>query len=105
MNEDLKEIIKDILEKSKVTDPASEDLCQSLNKIIAQRQLPGKEVLIILARVSAGYIKLMKKHLNDPQEKDAVEDYFDNALQAYIACGDIHDAYRKIIELQNEKLN
>lgn len=105
MDEDLEEIIKDILEKSKVTDPASEDLCQSLNNIIAQRQLPGKEVLIILARVSAGYIKLMKKHLSDPQEKDAVEDYFYNALQTYIACGDINDVHRKIGELQNEKLN
>ena len=105
MDEGLEEIIKDILEKSKVTDPASEDLCQSLNNIIAQRQLPGKEVLIILARVSAGYIKLMKKHLSDPQEKDAVEDYFYNALQTYIACGDINDVHRKIGELQNEKLN
>ena len=105
MNEGLEEIIKDILERSKFTDPASEDLCQSLNKIIAQRQLPGKEVLIILARVSAGYIKLMKRHLSDPQAKEAVEDYFDNALQTYIACSDINDMYRRLAEMQRENTN
>ncbi len=84
---------------------ASEQLRQSLNKIIKDLNLPPQIALSAIARVAAGYTHQFQRTLDDPKLKDAVEDAF---LQNYIAClydFDEHDVAAEIERLKNINVN
>ncbi len=90
---------------SELLDEASEELRKSLNKIIADKQLPPQLVLSMLARVAAGYTHQYQRTLTDPQAKEHVEDVFVENYNLCLYDFDIHDVNDAMEQMEKEKAN
>ncbi len=93
------------LQFSELLNEATEEMLKSMNKIIADKQLPPQLVLSMLARIAAGYTHQYQRTLTDPQAKDSVEDVFIENYNLCLYDYDMHDINDVMEEMNKEHLN
>ena len=84
---------------------AVDELRVKLNAIIAARQLQPMDVLILLSRVSAGYIHLTQKMYNQTHDDVVVEEDFQNMLVAHLTSLDMSDVETEMEKMKRQELN
>ena len=102
---DEEQLILELFQQEHRLAPAAEDLRRSLNKIIDRYHLDGKDVLSLLARVSAGYIRILEKAFDIESGKTLVVDTFQNILSIYLTHVDMSNVPVEVEKMEREKLN
>ena len=102
---DEEQLILELFQQERRLVPAAEDLRRSLNKIIDRYHLDGKDVLSLLARVSAGYIRILEKAFDIESGKTLVVDTFQNVLSIYLTHVDMSNVPVEVEQMEREKLN
>ena len=64
----------------------TEQMRQMLNSVVEECNLSSIEVLVILARLSAAYIHVMKDIYDGPDEAATMEDVFNTLLQHHLTA-------------------
>ena len=102
---DDEQLIKELFKQERRLAPAAEDLRRSLNNIIDCYNLDGKDVLSLLARVSAGYIRILEKAFDIESGKTLVVDTFQNILSVYLSHVDMSKVPVEVEKMKREELN
>ncbi len=84
---------------------AAEQLRQRFNEVIAEKQLSPQDALIVLANLSAGYSHMVKRVMDTPEKKNAVEDVFTRNYQIFLGLLEGKDVEAEIDKMEREKLN
>lgn len=104
-NVKVSQLIIDMTQHVKGTEPALEDLRQALNDIIGRYKVHPSVVISLLARLSAAYIHLTQK-VYDKQNADVVvEEDFQNFLTATLTDLDMSEVSSELEKMQNGDLN
>lgn len=75
-------LLQEIVKNAGVDDPATDSVRIALNKTISSNQLTGKEVLMLLAKLSAAWIHRIQRDVSGA--KDKVEDFYNDALAGHL---------------------
>ena len=105
MEIDVSPLFIDLAKHSPGTEPAAEDLLDSLNAIIGKYQLHASVVVSLLARLSAAYIHVAQKYYNDIHADVVVEEDFQNMLTAHLTDLDMSDVMGELERMKNKQLN
>ncbi len=97
--------IDEIQQFSELLNEASEEMRRTLNKVIADKQLPPQLVLSMLARLAADYTHQYQRTLTDLHDKDKVEDVFIENYNLCLYDFDMHDINDVMKEMEKEHLN
>ncbi len=81
---------------------AVEDLRTKLNAVIAARQLKPMDVLILLSRVSAGYIHQLEKAKPTNMSVDEIEDRFHFMVESQLADLDLYEIGKEMNKMNTE---
>ena len=81
---DTEALLQEIIKKAGVDDAASESVRIALNKAISSNKLTAKEVLMLLARLSAAWIHRIQRDVSGAEAKDKVEDFYNDALAGHL---------------------
>lgn len=81
---------------------AVEDLRTKLNAVIAARQLKPIDVLILLSRVSAGYIHQLEKAKPTNMSVDEIEDRFHFMVESQLADLDLYEIGKEMNKMNTE---
>ena len=81
---------------------AVEDLRAKLNAVIAARQLKPMDVLILLSRVSAGYIHQLEKAKPTNMSVDEIEDRFHFMVESQLADLDLYEIGKEMNKMNTE---
>lgn len=92
------DIVEDILAQHKRLNPAAEELRKKLNGIIAEYELSSDVVILLLARLCAGYIHQTQKVMDKAGSDDPaiVNNTFHDMLRAYLTSYDMADVGEEI---------
>ena len=63
---------------------AAEELRKKLNGIIAEYELSSDAVLLILARITAGYLNMTQRLLDQEGVAESIADNYNQMLNAYL---------------------
>ena len=77
-------LLQEIVKNAGVDDPATDSVRIALNKAISSNQLTGKDVLMLLAKLSAAWIHKIQRDVSGAEAKDKVEDFFNDALAGHL---------------------
>lgn len=77
-------LLQEIVKNAGVDDPATDSVRIALNKAISSNQLTGKEVLMLLAKLSAAWIHRIQRDVSGAEAKDKVEDFYNDALAGHL---------------------
>ena len=78
------DLLQEIVKNAGVDDPATDSVRLALNKAITSHKLTGKEVLMLLARLSAAWIHKIQRDISGPEAKDKVEEFYNDALAGHL---------------------
>ena len=81
---------------------AVEDLRTKLNAVIAARQLKPIDVLILLSRVSAGYIHQLEKAKPTNMSVDEIEERFHFMVESQLADLDLYEIGKEMNKMKTE---
>lgn len=81
---------------------AVEDLRTKLNAVITARQLKPMDVLILLSRVSAGYIHQLEKAKPTNMSVDEIEDRFHFMVESQLADLDLYEIGKEMNKMNTE---
>jgi hypothetical protein len=81
---------------------AVEDLRTKLNAVIAARQLKPMDVLILLSRISAGYIHQLEKAKPTNMPVDEIEERFHFMVESHLAEFDLNDIGQEMKRMNTE---
>lgn len=84
---------------------AVEDLRTKLNAVIAARQLKPIDVLILLSRISAGYIHQLEKAKPTNMSVDEIEDRFHFMVESQLADLDLYEVGKEMNRMEQQTLN
>lgn len=98
-------IFYDLLNEEKTTTPATEQMRQKFNAIIAKHQLSGMEVLHILARISAGYINHLQRAYTKQGIEVDIEEEFQKRMTVYLTALDMNDVVDEMGKMAGKDLN
>lgn len=104
-NVKISQLIIDMTQHVKGTEPAFEDLRQALNGIIGRYKLHPSVVISLLARLSAAYIHLTQKVYDKRNADVVVEEDFQNFLTATLTDLDMSEVSSELEKMQNGNLN
>ena len=108
MTEDEKEALEakaELDRQDRELGPAVEELRLKLNDLIRGHRFNPISTLVLLSRVSAGYIHMMEKAGYDEKcQEGSVEERFHFMVQAHLAELDLDEA-KKYIERVNENIS
>ena len=96
---------KKLLRQEKELNTAFEEMRQALNTAIRAHELPPMDILILLSRLSAGYIHQIEKTrpANFPAEE--IEERFHFMVESHLADLDLHDIGVEMNRIKREELN
>lgn len=77
-------LLQEIVKNAGEDDPATESVRKALNKTITSYNLSSKEILMLLARLSAAWIHKIQRDISGPEAKDKVEDFYNDALAGHL---------------------
>jgi hypothetical protein len=101
MNEvDISQLFIDLSEHLEGTEPAGEELVDAINAIIRKYKLHASVVISLLARLTAGYIRVTQEYYNKANASVVVEQDFQNMLEATLTSIDVNDINEEL-----EKMN
>ena len=78
------DLLQEIVKNAGMDDPATDSVRIALNKAITSHKLTGKEVLMLLAKLSAAWIHKIQRDICNPETKDKVEDFYNDALAGHL---------------------
>ena len=81
---------------------AVDELRVKLNAIIAARQLQPMDVLILLSRVSAGYIHQLEKAKPTNMSVDEIEERFHFMVESQLAGLDLYEIGKEMKRMNTE---
>ena len=81
---------------------AVDELRVKLNAIIAARQLKPMDVLILLSRVSAGYIHQLEKAKPTNMSVDEIEERFHFMVESQLANLDLYEIGKEMKRMNTE---
>lgn len=81
---------------------AVDELRVKLNAIIAARQLKPMDVLILLSRVSAGYIHQLEKAKPTNMSVDEIEERFHFMVESQLADLDLYEIGKEMKRMNTE---
>ena len=96
-------IYDDLLNEEKTTTPATEQMRQKFNAIIAKHQLSGMEVLHMLARISAGYINHLQRAYTKQGIEVVIEEEFQKRMTVYLTALDMNNVVEEMGKLANKE--
>lgn len=85
------DIVDEIMAQHKRLAPAAEELRKKLNGVVAEYELGSENVIMILARLCAGYIHQTQKMLDKAgyEAPDIMKESFLDMLTAYLTSYDM----------------
>ena len=89
--DDIKIDKEKLIREEQQLNAAVEDMRTKLNAIIAARQLQPMDVLILLSRVSAGYIHQLEKAKPTNMSVDEIEERFHFMVESQLADLDLYE--------------
>jgi len=95
----------DLQQLSHLLDEATEELRKGLNKVIGDKQLPPDVVMLLLARIAAGYTHHYQRSVDDPKMKDSIEESFIENYNLCLYDFDQHDVEEEIRLMRKEEMN
>jgi hypothetical protein len=87
------DIVDEIMAQHKRLAPAAEELRKKLNGVVAEYELGSENVIMILARLCAGYIHQTQKMLDKAgyEAPDIMKESFLDMLTAYLTSYDMSE--------------
>lgn len=77
-------LLQEIVKNAGVDDPSTDSVRIALNKAISSNKLTAKEVLMLLARLSAAWIHRIQRDVSGAEAKHKVEDFYNDALAGHL---------------------
>ena len=97
--------IKKLLREEQELNTAIEEMRIALNTAIRTHRLAPMDILILLSRLSAGYIHQIEKSHPTSISVDEIEERFHFMVESHLADLDLSDIGVEMEKMKREKLN